>query len=395
MPPAAAKPKKDKKLLLGKPSNSVKIGLVGLPNVGKSSLFNLFGGLQVPAENFPFCTIDPANTQVAVPDDRFDHLCTAFQPAKKIPAVLTVTDIAGLVKGAAEGKGLGNAFLSHIQAVDAIFHVTRAFIAKEIEHVEGTVDPIRDFQIIRGELIAKDKQWMTDHTESLKKKARAKSTKEMKEEIEVCDKVLELLNAGGEVRHGTWNGKDISFLNPYPLLTAKPVVYLVNISKQNMETSSNKWFKDIKEWVAKESPDDPVIPFSVNFEEHLLTLKPDEKKAYLEEKKVMSMMPRIIKSGYRALSLINFFTVGPDEVRSWSIRDGCKAPQAAGVIHGDFEDHFICAETYNYEDFKATGASETAVKAAGKQRTMGKEYEVIDGDIMHFKHNAGGAGKKK
>jgi len=217
----------------------------------------------------------------------------------------------------------------------------------------------------------------------------------MKEEIEMCEKVLELLTGGGEVRHATWTSKEIMFLNPYPLLTAKPVVYLVNISRQNMETSSNKWFKDIKEWVAKESPDDPVIPFSVNFEEHLLTLKPDEKKAYLEEKKVQSMMPRIIKSGYRALQLINFFTVGPDEVRSWSIRDGCKAPAAAGTIHGDFEDHFICAETYNYEDFKATGSSEATVKAAGKVRTMGKEYEVVDGDIMHFKHNAGGAAKKK
>lgn len=217
----------------------------------------------------------------------------------------------------------------------------------------------------------------------------------MKEEIEACEKVLELLTAGGEVRHGQWNSKEIMFINPYPLLTAKPVVYLVNISRQNMETSSNKWFKDIKEWVGRESPDDPVIPFSVNFEEHLLTLKPDEKKTYLEEKKLQSMMPRIIKSGYKALNLINYFTVGPDEVRAWSIRDGTKAPQAAGVIHGDFEDHFICAETYNYEDFKAAGSTETGVKAAGKVRTMGKEYEVVDGDIMHFKHNAGGAGKKK
>jgi len=368
---------------------------VGLPNVGKSSLFNLFGGLQVPAENFPFCTIDPANTQVAVPDERFDHLCECFRPAKKIPAVLTVTDIAGLVRGAAEGKGLGNAFLSHIQAVDAIFHVTRAFVAKEIEHVEGTVDPIRDFQIIRSELIAKDKQWLTDHTESLRKKARAKPTKEQKEEIEVCEKALELLTAGGEVRNGQWNAREVVFLGPLPLLTAKPVVYLVNISKQNMETTSNKWFTAIKEWIAKESPDDPVIPFSVAFEEHLNSLSPAERTAYLEEKKVPSMMPRIIKSGYKALQCINFFTVGADEVRAWSVRDGTKAPQAAGTIHGDFETHFICAETYNYEDFKAANSSEAEARASGKVRTYGKDYEVLDGDIMHFRHNAGGAGKKK
>jgi obg-like ATPase 1 len=299
------------------------------------------------------------------------------------------------VRGAAEGKGLGNAFLSHIQAVDAIYHVTRAFIAKEIEHVEGTVDPIRDFQIIRSELIAKDKQWMTDHTDGLKKKARAQATKEQKEEIQCCERVLELLNAGGEVRHGNWSTKDISFLGPYPLLTAKPVVYLVNISRQNMETSTNKWFKDIKEWVTANSPDDPVIPFSVAFEEHLNTLSPEERKAYCEEKKVQSMMPRIIKSGYKALQCINFFTVGQDEVRAWSVRDGTRAPQAAGTIHGDFETHFICAETYSYEDFVASGNSETAARAAGKVRTQGKEYEVVDGDIMHFRHNAGGAGKKK
>lgn len=393
MPPK--KEDKPKKVLLGRPSNNVRIGLVGLPNIGKSSLFNLFGGLQVPAENFPFCTIDPANTQVALPCQKFTHLCEVFKPKKEIPAVLTVTDIAGLVKGASEGKGLGNAFLSHIQAVDAIFHVTRAFVAKDIEHVEGTVDPIRDFEIIRNELIAKDKFWLTDHIETLKKKSRSKCSKEQKEEIDCMEKALEVLATGKEIRNGDWNGKEIVMLNTCPFLTAKPVVYLVNISKANMETSQNKWFKDIREWVAKEDPDAPVIPFSAAFEEYLLTLKEDEKKAYLEEKKVQSMMPRIIRSGYRALQLINYFTVGADEVRAWSIRDGLKAPAAAGVIHGDFEEHFICAECYNYEDFKASGSTEAATKAAGKVMTKGKEYEVLDGDILHFKHNAGGAGKKK
>lgn len=391
-------PKKDAtpKVFFGKPGNNVKIGLVGLPNVGKSSLFNLLGGLQVPAENYPFCTIDPANTQVAVPDFRFRKLCEVFKPKKEIAAVLTVTDIAGLVKGAAEGKGLGNAFLSHIQAVDAIYHVTRAFIKKDVEHVEGTVDPCRDFEIIRAELVKKDLEWMKGHTDGTKKKGRAKMTKELEDEIKVCDACVDLLEKGKEIRHGTWTTKDVVTINTFQLLTIKPCVYIVNISKDNAEKGANKWFMDIKKWVAENSPGDPVIPFSAAFEEHLLTLKNDEeaKKKYLEECKTPgSQMPKIIKSGYAALNLQNYFTVGEDEVRSWSIRTGTLAPGAAGVIHGDFEKHFVKAEIYNYTDFEALG-SENEVKAKGKIRTCGKDYEMVDGDIMFVKHAAGGAGKK-
>lgn len=392
MPPK--KKEGPERVMLGRPTNSVKIGLVGMPNVGKSSLFNLFGGLQVAAENYPFCTIEPSNTQVVVPDKRFKHLVADFKPAKEIPAVLTVTDIAGLVKGAAEGKGLGNAFLANIQAVDAIFHLTRAFVKKDVEHVEGSVDPVRDFIIIRNELIAKDIEWVTNHTDAHKKKCRNKSTKEQKEETDLLEFMLEHLKAGKEIRNNDWNNKQVVWLNTYPLLTAKPVVYLVNISKQNMEKSQNKWFKDIKDWIAKESPGDPVIPFSVAFEEHIRGVAPEEKKAYLEEHKLNTMLPKIIKSGYQALKLINFFTVGVDEVRAWSIRKGLKAPQAAGTIHGDFEKHFVCADTYNYADYKELG-SEKGVKDGGKMRTQGKEYEMVDGDIVFIKHNAGGAAKKK
>jgi len=383
----------EKKVMLGRPGNNVKIGLVGLPNVGKSSLFNLLGGLQVAAENYPFCTIDPSDTRVIVPDKRFKRLVKDFQPKKEIPAVLTVTDIAGLVKGAAEGKGLGNAFLSHIQAVDAIFHVTRAFIKKDIEHVEGNVDPVRDFQIIRGELLKKDTEWMTNYKGQFMKKCRAKITKEQENEINLMDKVIAGLADAKEPRHGTWSGKELGYLNQYPLLTSKPVVYLVNISKMNMEKSQNKWFKDIKEWVKANSGDDPVIPFSCAFEEGLLAKSEEEKTKYLADNKVNSMMPKIIKSGYQALRLINFFTVGADEVRAWSIRDGTFAPGAAGTIHGDFEKHFVKADVYNFADFKECG-SEKAVKEAGKLLTKGKEYLVKDGDIMFIKHNAGGAGKK-
>jgi len=383
-----------KKALLGRPTNSVKIGLVGMPNVGKSSLFNLFGGLQVAAENYPFCTIDPSNTQAVVPDKRFKHLCKEFKPAKEIPAVLTVTDIAGLVKGAAEGKGLGNAFLSNIQAVDAIYHLTRAFVDKDIEHVEGNVDPVRDFEIIRGELIAKDLEWIKNHIEATKKTMRGKLTKEQQGELDTLERVRSTLEGNGEVRKPEWNNREIEILNRLPLLTAKPVVYLVNISKQNMEKSQNKWFKDIKEWVAKFSPGDPVIPFSVKFEQHIRTLDEEKKQEYLKTHKLNTMLPKIIKSGYQALQLINFFTVGSDEVRAWTIRNGTKAPGAAGTIHGDFEKHFVCADTYNYKDF-AEFKTEADVKAAGKMRTQGKDYEMVDGDICFIKHNAGGAGKKK
>lgn len=384
----------EKKVMLGRPTNNVKIGLVGLPNVGKSSLFNLFGGLQVPAENFPFCTIDPSDTQVIVPDKRFKHLCTEFKPKKEVPAVLTVTDIAGLVKGAAEGKGLGNAFLSHIQAVDAIYHVTRAFIKKDIEHVEGSLDPVRDFKIIRGELLKKDLEWMHNHKEATAKKIRAKKTKELEDELKLVEKVIADLETEKEPRHGVWNGKEIQLLNQWPLLTAKPVVYLVNISKQNMEKSQNKWFKEIKEWVVEHSGGDPVIPFSAAWEETLVGMEPPAKQALLKELKLNSMMPKIIKSGYQALRLINFFTVGTDEVRAWSIRQGTLAPGAAGTIHGDFEKHFVKADIYNYSDFLEQG-SEKAVQSAGKLRTCGKEYLMVDGDCMFVKHNAGGAAKKK
>jgi len=388
----------EKRVLLGRPTNNVKIGLVGMPNVGKSSMFNLLGGLQVAAENYPFCTIDPSNTQVVVPDKRFKQLCNEFKPKKEIPAVLTVTDIAGLVKGAAEGAGLGNAFLSNIQAVDAIFHLTRAFVQKDIEHVEGSVDPVRDFKIIIGELIAKDMEWLTNNLQMFQKKIRNKATKEQKEEVTLLEFLIAHLEDGKQVRNHDWKPKEIDLINTYPLLTAKPVVYLVNISQQNMEKSQNKWFKEINEWLAANSPGDPVLPFSVKFEQNLLDIVAkggdEAKKAYLAEHKKTSQLPKIIKSGYKALQLINFFTVGPDEVRAWSIRDGSKAPQAAGTIHGDFETHFICSETYNYKDFEEF-KSEKGVKEAGKVRTQGKDYTMVDGDVCFFKHNAGGAGKKK
>lgn len=379
----------EEKIMLGRPTNNVQIGLVGLPNVGKSTLFNLFGGLQVAAENYPFCTIDPSKTQVVVPDARFSHFVQQWKPKSEVPAVLQVTDIAGLVKGAAEGKGLGNAFLSNIQQVDAIYHVARAFVDKNIEHVEGDVNPTRDFEIIRGELIAKDLEWVGKAVERLNKAMRAKATKEQKAEEDCLNRVVAMLEDNKEVRHGEWKNTDIEILNGLNLLTAKPVVFLVNISTKNFKMQQNKWFKAIKEWVTSNSAGDPVIPYSATFEQEYAALDTEEeKKKFSEECKVPSMMPKIIQSGVKALKLINFFTTGEDEVRSWSIRANTKAPQAAGTIHTDFEKCFIAAMVYNYAHYKECDGDEKEVQKAGHYREQGKNYVVQDGDVMLIKENS-------
>lgn len=387
---------KEDKPILGRPGNNVKMGIVGMPNVGKSTIFNVLSNLNVPAENYPFCTIDPNQSRVPVPDKRFDFLCQFYKPKSEVPAVLGITDIAGLVKGAHEGKGLGNAFLSHIFAVDGIYHLCRAFDSTEIEHVEGSVDPTRDMDIIGSELRFKDLERVNDKIEQLDKivKRGLDKTNKSKDELVVMTKVKEMLEANKDVRVGDWTAKDIDFLNQMMFLTAKPVVYLVNVSEKDFLRQKNKWFKDIHEWVKKNSPGAPIIPFSAEFEAKVSTMPDDEKQRFCDENKAQSMLSKIITNGYHCLDLIHFFTSGEDEVRAWTIRNGTKAPQAAGVIHTDFEKGFICAETMAFDDFKEHG-SESAVKAAGKYKTQGKTYVVQDGDIMYFKFNVTAPPKKK
>jgi len=384
----------ERKALLGRPSNNLAMGIVGVPNVGKSSLFNLLSRCDLgKIANFPYATIDPEESRVSVPDPRFDWLCEVYKPASKVPAFLTCIDIAGLTAGASTGAGLGNAFLSHVRAVDGIFQVVRAFDDAEVTHVEGDVDPVRDMDTISTELRLKDIEWVEKRLESLKKSFRGTGTanladKAKKEEIDTVAKVLDCIQEQNrDVRKGNWNVKEIDVINEMKLLTAKPVTYLVNLSERDYIRKKNKWLPKIKAWIDENNPGDLLIPFSVALEERLFHMSDSEREE--EEKKIgtTSAIGKIMTTGYASLHLIRYFTCGPDEVRAWTIREGTKAPQAAGVIHTDFEKNFICGEIMSYNDLKEYG-TETAVRSAGKLAQKGKPYEVVDGDICYWKSNA-------
>jgi len=311
------------------------------------------------------------------------------KPGKVTPAVLTITDIAGLVKGAHEGKGLGNAFLSNIGACDAIFHVCRGFKDSEIEHVEGSVDPVRDLDIITNELQKKDLEKVTARLDVVTKLLAKGQDKTKKLDVATMTAAKELLESGKDIRHGAWKNDDIDILNEQQLLTAKPVVYLVNIGNEEYALQKNKYLSKIHEWVKAKDPYGKIIPFSASFEAEVCGFGDDEtaRQAFLTEKKTKSMIPKIITTGYAALDLIQYFTMGDVEVRAWTIKKGTLAPAAAGVIHSDFAKHFICAEVMSFDDFKALG-SEAEVKKAGKYKTQGKLYLMQDGDICNWKHNA-------
>ncbi|TKA64379.1 Obg-like ATPase 1 [Cryomyces minteri] len=391
MPPKKAV--KEEKILLGRPGNNLKSGIVGLANVGKSTLFQAITkcSLGNPA-NFPYATIDPEEARVIVPDDRFDWLCDHYKPKSVVPANLTVYDIAGLTRGASTGAGLGNAFLSHIRAVDAIFQVVRCFDDAEIIHVEGDVDPIRDLDIISDELRIKDIEFVEKAHENLVKQTRrggqSLEMKKLKEEQATVEKILEMLKAGKDVRKGDWTPKEVEVINPLFLLTAKPVVYLVNLSEKDYIRQKNKHLPKIAEWVKEHATGDPIIPMSVCFEERLTRFESDAEAA--EECKKLgtkSALPKVIVTMRKMMNLGSFFTTGTDEVRQWTIRNGTKAPQAAGVIHGDFEKTFIQVVVYNFSVLKEEG-DEAGVKAKGKVMTKGKDYVVEDGDIILVKAGA-------
>jgi len=393
MPPKKKEGPPEPKPMIGRVGTSLKVGIVGLPNVGKSTFFNVLTKSQAQAENFPFCTIDPNESRVPVPDPRYDYLVQFHKPASKVPAFLNVTDIAGLVKGAAEGQGLGNAFLSHIKACDAIFHMSRAFEDDDVTHVEGDVNPIRDAEIIMEELRLKDIEYLEANHSKLAKMVE-RGEKKHAHEFATLTKVKKLLEEDKKhIRFADWDGKEIEVLNTHLFLTSKPVIYLVNLSEKDYLRRKNKWLMKIKTWIDENDPGATLIPFSGCFEQTLVDLEPEERKAKLEELGTTSGLDKMIIQGYKSLNLMYYFTCGPDEVKAWTIQKGTKAPQAAGKIHGDFEKGFVMAEVMKFEDFKEEG-SEAACKAAGKYHQRGKTYIVEDGDIIFFKFNTGGLKKK-
>jgi len=400
MPPKKkGQEEEERPAIIGRLSTNLKCGIGRTAKCRKVDFFNVLTKTSMAAaENFPFCTIDPNESRVPVPDARFDFLCQHHKPASKVPAFLNVTDIAGLVKGASEGQGLGNAFLSHIKACDAMFHLCRTFEDKEITHVEGEVDPVRDLDIINEELRLKDEEYFLKAFVDLETKYK-RGEKKLKAEYEIMCEIKDILcEQKRHVRFGRWSANAVEILNKHLLITAKPMIYLINLSEKDFIRKKNKWLPKIKEYVDKNDPGATMIPFSGAFELKLMEMSDDEeRKAYLEETKCASVLDKIIVQGYKGLGLEYYFTAGPDEVKAWTIQKGTKAPQAAGRIHGDFEKGFIMAEVMKFDDFKEEG-SEAAAKAAGKYRQQGKTYVVGDGDIIFFKFNAGAgltAAKKK
>lgn len=385
----------EKKVLFGRPGNTLKMGIVGLPNVGKSTTFNLLSKQSVPAENFMFCTINPNIARVEVPDPRFDYLVNYYKPKSEVPAYLNIVDIAGLVRGASKGQGMGSAFLSHIQAVDGIYHVVRAFDDEDIQHYDGEIDPVRDLETIKFELIEKDRATCEKKLEEAT--ARAKRNGQDKQAIlerDALEKVKALLDDNKNVRDSAdWNFKEIDYLNSILFFTAKPGVYLVNLSEKDYISKKNKYLSKIVKWV-KENGDGKIIPYSAAFELRLFEATKEEREKILQETKSESALGKLIVNGYYALDLIHYFTAGEDEVKCWTLRKGSKAPQAAGIIHTDFERGFISADVTKYDDFEKLGG-ETEVKKEGKIRCEGKTYEVVDGDIIHFKFNVSDPKKKK
>merc|ERR1711970_1338654 len=392
MPPKkkeeAPKPPK----ILGRMGTNLKIGIVGLPNVGKSTFFNVLTKSAIPAENFPFCTIDPNEARVSIPDYRYDMLNEDWKPKSRVPAYLNVVDIAGLVKGANEGQGLGNAFLSHISGCDAIFHMLRVFKDDDITHVEGEVDPVRDIQIINDELRLKDISALEKPMQEMEKLYVRGGDKRLKIEYETLQKVKTNLNEGKHVRFLDWDEKEMDVLNKYLFLTAKPMIYLLNMAKKDYIKKKSKWLIPIKKKIDEVDPGATAILYSAQYELDYLDADDDAKAKMNEE--APSQMDKIITNGFKGLGLEYFFTAGPDEVRAWIIKRGSTAPKAAGRIHTDFEKGFIMAEVMDWAAWEE-GRSESAVKALGRYRQQGKTYIVQNGDIIFFKFNTPNAPNKK
>ena len=365
---------------------ALKCGIVGLPNVGKSTLFNCISSGKAQSANFPFCTIEPNVGSTSVPDDRLYVLEKLVKPGRVVPATVEIVDIAGLVKGASKGEGLGNQFLANIRETDAIIHVLRCFDDENIVHVDGSVDPVRDKEIIDTELQLKDLETIENRLSMVKKQAQTGGDKQAKRLVDIMEKYQEVLLQGRCAREVTFdNPEDQKLADELFLLTSKPVLYLCNVDEASAK-DGNKYVDAVREAVKGE--DAEILVLAAKIESEIAELETfEERQMFLQEIGLeKSGVVRLVQSAYKLLHLQTYFTCGPMEVKAWTINEGDKAPRAAGVIHTDFERGFIRAEVIKYEDFIHYG-SEAACRAAGKLATEGKEYVVQDGDIMHFLFN--------
>lgn len=362
----------------------MKIGIVGLPNVGKSTMFNSITKAGAECANYPFCTIEPNVGVVGVPDERLDELTKMYRPQKTTHAVIEFVDIAGLVKGASKGEGLGNKFLSHIRETDSICEVVRCFEDSNVVHVDGSVDPIRDIETINLELIFADIETVNKRLDKARKNLKA--DKKYQQEIDLLEKIKENLENGISARAIEFSEEEQELVKEMFLLTTKPILYIANVSEEQLEDSENDaYVKKVKEYATKEKAE--VIPLCVKIEEELSGLEDDDKKEMLEALGLEeSGLDKVIKKSYDLLGLMSFLTAGEPEVRAWTIKKGTKAPQAAGKIHSDIERGFIKADVVSYSDLMKVG-SMVAAKEKGLVRSEGKEYIMQDGDIVLFKFN--------
>jgi len=364
---------------------SLKCGIVGLPNVGKSTLFNAVSSAKAQAANFPFCTIEPNIGIITVPDERLNKLAELVKPQALLPTTIEIVDIAGLVKGASKGEGLGNQFLGNIRNTQAILHVLRCFDDPNVIHVDGSVDPIRDKEIIDTELQLKDLETLEGRISKVKKQATVGSDKEAIKSYEVMEAFRVHISSGKNARLLEMDEVNRQYIDDLQLLTDKPVLYVCNVDIESVNTG-NAYVDKVKEVVAQENAD--ILLISAAIEAEIAELESfEDRQAFLSDLELTkSGVEKLIMAAYKLLNYITYFTAGVKEVRAWTITKGMKAPQAAGVIHSDFEKGFIRAEVISYDDFVKYG-SESAARDVGRLRVEGKEYVVADGDLMHFRFN--------